>query len=372
MGEDSFMPPDRSQDDGPQQTATHQPAQHETARQAGRQEAQSQETTRPRDQDSDSDGATTQAFQAPEAAQAVVETALAVDEAAQAAPDPGWQSPVVGGIETGTDSAIGYKAVAGQDSPESATPKRRNRGLIVTAIGLSYLVLAAGTAAAVVAVASPAPVEAAALSSVSAGSGGSGGGSTPSTTASAASPSASPSPSPSPSPSSTVVGSVKDGVHSGDLRYFLVPPPDGPSSVHGDPDGTTEGLSDVVTEYGGSSDVKSFLNQMGFKGGARRTYQDSTLGANVSIELLQFDSSGDADTWLQGFQLNGNGWTSFSVSGESGASAREKNSDGIDELVGVYAEGDTFYQIRVFGTDTLPHSDLSDLMNAQHGRLAHG
>lgn len=169
-----------------------------------------------------------------------------------------------------------------------------------------------------------------------------------------------------------MVGSVKNGVHSGDLRYFLLPPPDGPSSVQGDPDGTTESLSDVVTEYGGSSDVKLFLNQAGFKSAANRTYQDSSLGANVSIELIQFGSSDGADNWLQGFQLNGSGWTSFSVSGESGATAREKNSDGLDELIGVYAEGDTFYQIRIFGTQTVPHSDLSNLMNAEHGRLSHG
>src|SRR6185437_15914620 len=53
-----------------------------------------------------------------------------------------------------------------------APGKRRNRGLIITAIGASYLVLAAGTAAAVVAIGSPAPVDIAALSSPSAGTAG--------------------------------------------------------------------------------------------------------------------------------------------------------------------------------------------------------
>ncbi len=250
-----------------------------------------------------------------------------------------------------------------------APAKRRNRGLIITAIGASYLVLAAGTAAAVVAVASPAPVDIAALSSPSTGASGAG---RASASATAASPSASASPSPSPSPKSTVVGSVKDGVHSGDLRYFLLPPPDGPSSVQGNPDGDTESMSDVVKQYGGSSDVKSFLNQMSFKGGARRTYQDSAMGANVSIELLQFGSSDDATNWLQGFQLNSSGWTTFSIPGESGATAREKNSDGLDDLIGVYAEGDTFYEITIFGTQTVPHSDLANLMTGEHGRLAHG
>lgn len=254
-----------------------------------------------------------------------------------------------------------------------APEKRRNRGLIITAIGASYLVLAAGTAAAVVAVASPAPVDIAALSSPSAGASGAGG-AVASASAGSRSASASPSasPSPSPSPKSTVVGSVKSGVHSGDLRYFLLPPPDGPSSVQGDPDGNTESLSDVVKEYGGSSDVKTFLNQMNFKGGARRTYQDSAMGANVSIELLQFGSSDDATNWLQGFQVNSSGWTTFSIPGESGATAREKHSDGVDELIGVYAQGDTFYEVTIFGTQTVPQSDLANLMTGEHGRLAHG
>jgi hypothetical protein len=249
-----------------------------------------------------------------------------------------------------------------------SSAKARNRALVATAVGASYLVLAAGTAAAVVAVASPAPVNLAALASPSAN------GSSTASAAGSASPSASasPSPSPSPSPKSTVTGSVKNGVHHGDLRYFLLPPPNSPSSVQGNPDGTAESLSDVLQEYGGSADTKTFLKQLGFKAGATRTYQDSALGANVTIELIQFGSSGEASQWLQGFSMNGSGWNSFSVPGESGASAREKNSGGYDTLLGVYAEGDTFYEVSVYGTQTLPHADLSNLMIAEHSRLSHG
>ena len=63
---------------------------------------------------------------------------------------------------------------------------------------------------------------------------------------------------------------------------------------------------------------------------------------------------------------------SFSVTGEPNAKGRDKNADGIDTLIGVYYEGDTFYQITVYGTGKLPHKDLSNLMNAEHDRLAHG
>ena len=64
--------------------------------------------------------------------------------------------------------------------------------------------------------------------------------------------------------------------------------------------------------------------------------------------------------------------TTFSIPGESGATAREKHSDGVDELIGVYAQGDTFYEVTIFGTQTVPQSDLANLMTGEHGRLAHG
>lgn len=280
--------------------------------------------------------------------------------------DAAVSSPTASVAATWGGGYTDHSALFAPPDRPSPTPagKRRNRTLVATAVGASYLVLAAGTAAAVVAVASPAPVNVTASAS---------GPASASPTASAsASPSASPSPSPSPSPKSTVLGSVHDGVHSGDLRYFLLPPPNSPSSIQGDPDGNAESLSDVLKGYGGSSDVKSYLQQAGFKRGANRTYQDSKLGANVTIELLQFNSSDGADSWLQGFYLSGSGWTSFSVPGEGGAKAQEKKSDGADSLIGVYAQGDTFYQITIFGTQALPHGDLSDLMIAEHGRLAHG
>ena len=122
-----------------------------------------------------------------------------------------------------------------------AAPKRSGKRVAaLTALGLGYAVLATGTAFGVIAVKSPAPVDvtavnasayAAPLGTVSAGAD--------------AKPSSSSSPSSAPttaaatvaatsaSPTSTVTGSVSGGVHSGDLRFFLLPPPQGPSSEIG-------------------------------------------------------------------------------------------------------------------------------------------
>jgi hypothetical protein len=163
---------------------------------------------------------------------------------------------------------------------------------------------------------------------------------------------------------------VHDGIHSGDLRFFLLPPPDGLSSVQGDPAGTKESLSTVSSEYG--SGAESILKQLHFKAGATITFQDSAIGANVTIELLQFGSSGDASEWRSGFELTGGGFTRFSVPGESGASAWSSKSDGVYTYLGTYIEGDTFYEVSIFGTQTVAHSAMGDLIKQQHARLADG
>lgn len=158
-------------------------------------------------------------------------------------------------------------------SASSTSAKARNRALLGTGVGLGYAAIAAVTA-----------------------------------------PSTAPPTSATPTP--TVTGRVSNGVHSGDLRYFLLPAPDGPSSVQGDPDGTTESRDQIVENYGGSSSVRSLLSEFGFKAACTRTYQDSTMGANVAIDLIRFaDASGSA-AWLSGFRAtDGSGIERISVPG---------------------------------------------------------
>jgi hypothetical protein len=271
-------------------------------------------------------------------------------------------------VHFATEPTAEIAADAGDPASGTAARRPYNRGLVFTAIGACYAVLAVGTAAAVVAAASPAPINYAALAAPR-------GATTASASASAsassrASASAAASPSPTPSPRSTVVGSVHDGIHSGDLRFFLLPPPDGPSSVQGDPDGTKESLGTVSSEYG--SGAESILQGLRFKAGATITFQDSAIGANVTIELLQFGSSGDASQWRSGFELTSGGFTSFSVPGEPGASAWSSKSDDNYTYIGTYDEGDTFFEVSIYGTQSVSHSAMGDLIKQQHARLADG
>lgn len=258
--------------------------------------------------------------------------------------------------------------------------RRRTTGLIL-GLGVGYVVLAAGTAFGVIASRSPAPVDVtavdasayAAAARAASASATAQPKSSPSPAADASNPAPSQAPSTKAAPVSTVTGTVSDGVHHGDLRYFLVPAPQGPSSVQGDPDGDTETLNQVAQDfYGGSSTVEGYLRKGGFKAACTRTYQDSSMGANVTVELIQFDSSSEAADWTAGFTYNGSGTKKISVPGESAAEGWSFSSDGGSGVLGVYREGDTFFQVQIYGAASIPASDLGKLISAEHSRLAKG
>ena len=41
-------------------------------------------------------------------------------------------------------------------------------------------------------------------------------------------------------------------------------------------------------------------------------------------------------------------------------------------MVGVYREGDTFFEVEVYGNQALPAADLGQVVSAEHSRLANG
>jgi hypothetical protein len=288
--------------------------------------------------------------------------------------------PDDGGAESFADAAIDgtptvFTAVPQEHSeiPTSVGKRPGRRAGWALALGLGYVVLAAGTAFGVIVDKSPAPVDVTAVNASAYAA--------PMPSASAtASASVAPSPSAAattasvaaPTPKSTVTGSVSGGVHSGDLRYFLLPPPQGASSVQGNPDGNTDTVDQAITVYGGESSQKSILEQAGFKAACDRVYQDTTIGANVSILLIRFHSSSEASQWLDSFSLTGNGYASISVPGESGAKGWSYAKSGYYTLVGLYREGDTFYEIQLYGQQLIPAPDLGQVISAEHSRLANG
>lgn len=290
-------------------------------------------------------------------------------------PDDGGAESFADAAIDGTPTVFTAEPQEHSDIPTSVGKRPGRRAGWALALGLGYVVLAAGTAFGVIVDKSPAPVDVTAVNASAYAA--------PvlvPTAAASAPASATPSPSTAPTtasvapptPKSTVTGSVSGGVHSGDLRYFLLQPPQGASSVQGNPDGNTDNAEQAITVYGGDSSQKSIIEQAGFKAACDRVYQDTTMGANVSILLIQFDSSSEASQWLDNFSLTGNGYASISVPGESGAKGWSYAKNGYYTLVGLYREGDTFYEVQLYGQQLIPAPDLGQVISAQHSRLANG
>lgn len=264
---------------------------------------------------------------------------------------------------------------------KSTKGRGRSRAAWAVGLGLGYVILATGTAFGVIIDKTPTAVDVTAVnaSAYAAQAGAGSRGSASAHASGKAKPKASASPStaptsasPTPTPTPTVTGSVSDGIHSGDLRYFLLPPPQGASSVQGDPNGTTETIDDVLAAYDDASTARSNLEQLDFKTACTRTYQDSTMGANVTIELMQFGSSAESQEWFSDFEFSGGGYQSISVSGESGAEGWSYADNGTYELIGAYREGDTFYEVTIFSSQLIPAPDLGQVVSAEHARLANG
>lgn len=185
--------------------------------------------------------------------------------------------------------------------------------------------------------------------------------------------SAPPAPPSSPTPSSTVTGKVSNGVHTGDLRFFLLPVPSDGSAV-GAPDGDTLTAANVAAFYSNSSEALKALQQLDFKGGATRTYQTGDAKYHVDVRLLHFASAENARAWAAGDKPMAS-WKAFSVPGYPDEKAYDIPLDaslGEARLRAVGFRGDVFFEIDVFGQPPVDHAVLIDRVRKQIARLDSG
>lgn len=266
------------------------------------------------------------------------------------------------------------------------------RGQAVVALVVGWVVVAGGTAGAVVVLGRDGPSRGAAeagagrgavvatpsdgSSSASASSSASDAGSTPSSSPTPTpSPSSSSSSSPTlaPTPSSTVTGKVAKGVHSGDIRFFLMPVPSD-ASVIGAVDGDPVPNKTVAAWYGNSSEVLKELDQLHFQGGATRRYQTGDGKYHVSVRLLRFATADAAKAWAAGDRPNKD-WKPFAVPGYPDEKAYDIALDpalGEARLRAVGFRGDVFFEVNVFGQPPVDHAVLIDRVRKQIARLDTG
>lgn len=233
--------------------------------------------------------------------------------------------------------------------------------MIATVVGL--VVLATLTAGAVVAFGSSSSSASAFASPTPAAPRGAGATASPSPTASP-----SRSATASPSPASTVKGSVRDGKHSGDLRYFLLNPPKD-AEIYGDEEGTDLSRSEVAD----SADVKRALATYGFRAAAYRTYLTGDGEYEVTVRLVRFASPGSAAAYYNAFFYRGTPIT-LPSSGRPAKAYRLSSSsaESTGSVITVSHEGDVHISISVTGAKTPRTGMLTRLLDQQYRRLKNG
>jgi hypothetical protein len=245
---------------------------------------------------------------------------------------------------------------------------RSRVALYVSLAVAGFLVIAAGTAGTVVALGSPqggASVQAAAPQASA----------TPRPSASVAAPATTAPivvPTVAPSPTATIRGSVDDGTHSGDLRFFLLPIPADGQPIN-DTSGSLESLKQLSQEMANPSQGLTDLKSWSCTGGAVREYRSSDGTLTITTELLHFDDESDSSGWFSGISFSGG--STFSVPQVPDSGGWELDPSGGDiygSIRGYGYDGDVMYQIEIIGTGTLPHSLLVPLMQRERKLLSTG
>ncbi|BBA99183.1 hypothetical protein RVR_5697 [Actinacidiphila reveromycinica] len=235
-----------------------------------------------------------------------------------------------------------------------------------------------GFAAAVTGLVALAAVTAGAVIAFGSSPGGSDAAVTPSATAPATGAAARPAPSVSPTAPGTPsaapgkpTGQVADGAHTGDLRYFLVPPPEG-ADVYGDPDGSADSAADVAAGAADGEQAARALSTYGFRAAATRTYLTADGVSEVTVELVRLRGPGQAAAYYAASAYQA---TALPLQGGYPARGYDLSSgsaESTDTLLAVSYQGDVHITISVTGGSTPSRALLQHVLDAQHRRLSTG
>lgn len=171
-------------------------------------------------------------------------------------------------------------------------------------------------------------------------------------------------------PGAPVTGAVEDGgVHSGDLRFFLLPVPRGAES-YGDRAGDVLTLDEAAVAYYES--VRVSMRGHGFRGGAHRAYRTADGKREVDVQLVRFGSAASARDFAG--EHHGEG-PRVTLPGDSRARAHRLDSaaaESTDAFMAVSYEGDTVITLTVTGSARSTPQDTAELLDRQYARLRTG
>ncbi|MDJ0345083.1 hypothetical protein QMK19_31190 [Streptomyces sp. H10-C2] len=174
-----------------------------------------------------------------------------------------------------------------------------------------------------------------------------------------------------PTATSTVKGQVSNGVHTGDLRFFLLTPPRD-AEIYGDEAGSPLTAADLASGSADDAAAQRALTTYGFKSGAYRTYLTAGGGAEVSFKLSRFADPASAAQYYDTHYYEGD---KLSLPGGYPACAyhlKSGSDESADTLLAISYQGDVHITITVTGGRMPDQKLLQGLLDAQYQRLKTG
>lgn len=172
-------------------------------------------------------------------------------------------------------------------------------------------------------------------------------------------------------PAGRLTGHVSKGVHSGDLRFFLLTPP-GDADVYGDPAGEALSADDISSAAVDPAEARAALKTYGFRGGAYRTYLTADGVCEVTVKLARFGAPDQAAAYYEQGHFQG---ARIALAGAYPARAYRLTSasaESSDAVAAVSYQGDVQITLTVSSARTLSGGTLQRLLDAQYERLTTG
>ncbi|SCE19228.1 hypothetical protein GA0115240_142511 [Streptomyces sp. DvalAA-14] len=172
-------------------------------------------------------------------------------------------------------------------------------------------------------------------------------------------------------PTARATGHVKNGVHTGDLRYFLLAPPRA-ADVYGDAAGSALTVDDIAAGASDPSEARRDLKTYGFRNGVYRTYLTADGVSEVTVKLVRFAGPSQAAAFYAEHYYNG---TKISL-GEDfparGYRLASGSAESTDTVLAISYQGDVDITLTVTGGKAPSRALLKSLLDAQHQRLMSG
>lgn len=172
-------------------------------------------------------------------------------------------------------------------------------------------------------------------------------------------------------PASTVKGQVSRGKHTGDLRFFLLPPSKD-AEVYGDEAGSALTAAEVASTASDEAEMKRALKEYGFRSGAYRTYLTAGGGAEVTVKLSRFADAASAVGYYDAHYYEGDKLTLTGGYPARAYHLTSASSESTDSLLAISYQGDVHITITVTGGKTADPRLLQNLLDAQYQRLKTG